>query len=68
MSHGPHDFRRIYRRRVAVERVFSRLKNFVGLKEHNLRGLANVTFHFQLSVIVLLLVAQAAVSTHKTGR
>jgi IS5 family transposase len=30
-SHGPEQFRRAYRKRVAVERVFSRLKNLAGL-------------------------------------
>jgi IS5 family transposase len=67
-SHGPQDLRRAYRKRVAVERVFSRLKNLVGLKEHNLRGLTKITFHSQLCVIAMLLVAQAAVNTHKNGK
>src|SRR3990170_6367629 len=47
-SHGPQKLRRAYRRRVAVERVFSRLKNLAGLTQHNLRGLAKITFHAQL--------------------
>jgi transposase len=67
-SHGPQELRRAYRKRVAVERVFSRLKNLAGLKEHNLRGLAKITFHSQLCVIAMLLVAQAAVNTHKNGK
>ena len=37
-SHGPQEMRRAYRKRVAVERFFSRLKNIVGLTQHNLRG------------------------------
>jgi hypothetical protein len=32
-----------------VERVFSRLKNLTSLTQHNLRGLAKVTFHSQLA-------------------
>jgi transposase len=67
-SHGPQQLRRAYRKRVAVERVFSRLKNLAGLKEHNLRGLAKITFHSQLCIIAMLLVAQAAINTHKTGK
>jgi transposase len=67
-SHGPQELRRAYRKRVAVERVFSRLKNLVGLKEHNLRGLAKITFHSQLCIIAMLLVAEAAVNTHKTDK
>jgi len=67
-THGPQTLRRTYRKRVAEERVFSRLKNLAGLKEHNLRGLANVTFHSQLCILAMLLVAQAAVNTHKSGK
>jgi len=67
-SHGPQELRRAYRKRVAVERVFSRLKNLTGLTQHNLRGLAKITFHSQLCVIVMLLTAQAAVNTHKIGK
>lgn len=36
-SHGPSELRRAYRKRVVVERVFSRLKNLLGLTQHNLR-------------------------------
>lgn len=67
-SHGPQELRQAYKKRVAVERVFSRLKNLVDLKEHNLRGLAKLTFHSQLCVIAMLLLAQAAVNTHKNGK
>jgi transposase, IS5 family len=67
-SHGPQKFRRAYRKRVAVERVFSRLKNLADLTQHNLRGLAKVTFHSQLCVLIMLLTAQAAVNTHKLSK
>jgi transposase len=67
-SHGPQRFRRAYRKRVAVERVFSRLKNLVSLTQHNLRGLAKVTFHSQLCIIAMLLTAQAAVNMHKLSK
>jgi hypothetical protein len=66
-SHGPQPFRRAYRKRVAVERVFSRLKNLAGLTQHNLRGLAKITFHAQLCLLIMLFTAQAAVNTHKPG-
>jgi IS5 family transposase len=62
-SHGPQKFRRAYRKRVAVERVFIRLKNLASLTQHNLRGLAKVTFHSQLCIIIMLLTAQAAINT-----
>lgn len=67
-SHGPQQLRRAYRKRATVERVFSRLKNLAGLKEHNLRGLAKITFHSQLCIIAMLLVAQASINTHKTSK
>jgi IS5 family transposase len=67
-SHGPQELRRAYRKRVAVERVFSRLKNLAGLKDHNLRGLANLTFHSQLCILIMLITAQAAVNTNKIGK
>ena len=60
--------RRAYRKRVAVERVFSRLKNLAGLKEHNLRGLAKITFHSQLCVLIMLFTAEAAINTYKLGK
>lgn len=63
-SHGPQKFRKAYKKRVAVERVFSRLKNLAGLTQHSLRGLAKVTFHSQLCVLIMLLTAQAAINTH----
>jgi transposase len=67
-SHGPRKFKLAYRRRVAVERVFSRLKCLAGLGQHSLRGLAKVTFHSQLRVIAVLLIALAAVNSHKSSK
>jgi len=67
-SHGPPELRRAYRKRVAVERVFSRLKNLTGLTQHNMRGLARITFHAQLSLLAMLFTAQAAVNTHKPSK
>jgi Transposase DDE domain len=67
-SHGPQKLKTAYRKRVAIERVFSRLKNLTSLMQHNLRGLAKITFHSQLCVLIMLLTAQAAVSTHKVDK
>ena len=67
-SHGSQELRRAYRKRVAVERVFSRLKNLASLTQHNLRGLAKITFHSQLCVIAMLLTAQAAINTHRPSK
>ena len=67
-SHGPQRLRRAYRKRVAVERVFSRLKNLTGLTLHNLRGLAKITFHTQLCLLIMLFTAQAAINTHRPSK
>jgi transposase len=67
-SHGPQQLRRAYRKRVAVERVFSRLKNLAGLTLHNLRGLAKITFHTQLCLLIMLFTAQAAINTHRPSK
>jgi transposase len=67
-SHGPQELRRAYKKRVAVERVFSRLKNLTGLTQHNLRGLAKITFHAQLCLLIMLFTAQAAINTHKPNK
>src|SRR5208337_3551855 len=67
-SHGPQKFKTAYKKRTAVERVFSRLKNLADLTQHNLRGLAKVTFHSQLCILIMLLTAQAAVNTNKLSK
>jgi transposase len=53
-SHGPQELRRAYRKRVSVERVFSRLKNLAGLTQH--------------SLLAILFTAQAAVNAHKPSK
>ena len=65
-SHGPTIFKFAHKKRVAVERVFSRLKNLTSLTQHNLRGLAKLTFHSQLCILIMLLTAEAAVNTLTT--
>jgi transposase len=71
-SHGPQQLRRAYRKRVAVERVFSRLMNLTDLTrartQHNLRGLAKITFHTQLCLLIMLFTAQAALNTSRPGK
>jgi hypothetical protein len=67
-SLGPVKFKVAYKKRVAVERVFSRLKNLASLTQHNLRGLAKVTFHSQLCVLIMLLTAEAAINTNNKAK
>ena len=67
-SHGPQRLKAAYKKRVAIERVFSRLKNLTSLTQHNLRGLAKITFHTQLCVLIMLLTAEAALNTHNKAK
>lgn len=67
-SHGPVKFKVAFKKRVAVERVFSRLKNLASLTQHNSRGLAKVTFHSQLCVSIMLLAAEAAINTNNKAK
>ena len=67
-SHGPANFKIAYNKRTSVERVFSRLKNLTSLSQHSLRGLAKVTFHAQLCIIIMLLTAEAALNTNKLSK
>jgi len=67
-SHGSQKFKTAYKKRVAIERVFSRLKNLASLTQHNLRGLAKITFHSQLCVLIMLLTAEAAINTHSNAK
>jgi transposase len=60
-THGPARERRLYRRRVAVERLISRLREHLSLDMHKLRGLKNLTIHVLLCIIAMLLVALAAI-------
>lgn len=67
-SHGPQKFKPAYKKRAAVERVFSRLKNLVSLTRHNQRGLAKVTLHSQICSMIILLTARAAINTHNQAK
>jgi IS5 family transposase len=67
-SHGPQKFKTAYRKRVAIERVFSRLKNLASLTQHSLRGLDKITFHSQLCILIMLLTAEAALNTHNKAK
>jgi len=59
-THGPTRERRIYRRRVSIERMTSRLKEQLGLNRHRVRGLRNIATHVLMCIIAMLLVALAA--------
>jgi len=63
--HGPARMKSLYKKRSAIERVFSRLKEQLSLKNHKVRGLINITLHIQLCLIAMLLNAQAAINANK---
>jgi hypothetical protein len=67
-SHGPQKLKTAYKKRAAIERVFSRLKNLASLNQHSVKGLAKVTFHSQLCILIMLLTAQAAVNTNNKAK
>jgi len=52
-------WRRLYRKRTAVERVNARLKDFLLLDELTVRGMNKVTAHVSLGLLVMLAGAQA---------
>ena len=66
--HGPTRLKRLYRKRSAIERVFSRLKEQLGLTNHKTRGIKNITLHVQFCLIGVLLNAQAAINTNKPSK
>lgn len=58
-------WRRLYRRRTAVERVFSRLKGHLLLDALRVRGLAKVTVRLSLSLLALLGAALSSVQQQR---
>ena len=66
--HGPTRLKRLYKKRNAIERVFSRLKEQLDLTNHKTRGIRNLTLHIQLCLIGMLLNAQTAINTNKPSK
>jgi transposase len=60
-SHGPARLKRLYRRRSAVERATSRLKDHFGLRQLRTRGLSNVLIHTLLCLIAMLMTALSSI-------
>ena len=61
IKRGTEEFKAIYRKRVAVERVNSRLKDKRRLDSHCLRGLQKLNLHCTLSVLAMNAMALAKV-------
>jgi transposase len=57
------EWNRYYEMRVAVERVFSRLKEELGLCDLKLRSLERVEVHFALCIITMMAIASTATIT-----
>jgi hypothetical protein len=60
-SHSPWRLKRLYRRRSAVERVTSRLKDHFELRQLRTRGLRNALTHVLLCLIAMLMNALSAI-------
>lgn len=58
-------WQRLYRLRTAIERVNSRVKDLLGLRQLTLRGIAKVTVRSLLSLLAMLAVAVAKAQCHK---
>jgi transposase len=59
IPYGSDEWKRLYRRRAAVEREFGRLKHDYGLAPLRVRGLARVQLHADLTILARL--AQALI-------
>jgi hypothetical protein len=62
--------RRIPSYRMLVSHIWKdpTLKNLAGLTWHNLRGLAKITFHSQLWVLIMLLTTEATLNTNNKAK
>jgi len=60
-SHGPARLKRLYKRRSAVERTTSRLKEYYQLRQLRTRGLRNAFIHALLCLITMLMNALSAI-------
>ena len=58
----------LYRKRSSAERVISRLKEELTLKDLKVRGLDNVRIHVAFSLIAMVTVALAALKTGNENR
>jgi hypothetical protein len=61
-------WQRLYRQRTAAERVNARLKDWLGLDDLTVRGMAKVTMHATLGLVVMLAGAQAMVTAEQLDR
>ncbi len=57
IPHGSPEWKRLYHRRVAVEREFGRLKHEFALAPLRVRGLARVQLHADLCILARLALA-----------
>jgi transposase len=64
-THCPARQRRVYRKRAAMERVNSRLKEHLSLERHRVRGLKSIRVHALLCMIAMLLTALAALAMQR---
>ena len=64
---GAHRLVELFKRRMSVERLFSRAKEWLMLGGLRVRGLEQVCIHAALSLTAMLTVALTAVRLHQPG-
>ena len=62
---GPKRLVKAYHKRLSVERIFKKMKRQLGLEDHHLRGLANVTIY---ACLILLCVLAVIIASHRAGK
>ena len=68
LQRNSESWKSLYRRRSSAERVISRLKDELALKDLKVRGLDNVRIHVAFSLIAMLTVALVAFKTGNENR
>ena len=65
MARSSYQWKRLYKRRTAVERVNSRLDVSFGFEQHFIRGKARMTLRVGLALVVMLSMALARIHAHQ---
>ncbi len=68
MGYGSRSWKRGYRGRSALERIYSRLDNDFGFERHFLRGRSRMTARVGLAMTVMMALAQAQARAGRRDR
>ena len=67
-AHGPESLKKLYAHNASAERAISRLKQYLSLENHKVRGLRNILTHTMLCTIAMLLIALTAIKHGKPDK